>query len=110
MSIHTLAPQAFPRVEPEFPLSLWTRVRREILARMETVSGHRDPFETCCWCCRPSGSKGRHVKGGHVKDAAQDGSVKVFILSIAIFQSPSSRRPLGVVAQVVSNRSNLNCS
>ena len=34
-------------------------------------------FETCCWCCRPSGSGGRHVKGEHVKDAAQDGSVKV---------------------------------
>jgi len=43
-------------------------------------------FETCCWCCRPSGSGGRHVKDEHVKDAAQDGSVKVFIFSIVIFQ------------------------
>jgi len=25
-----------------------------------------------CWCGRPSDSGGRHVKGGHVKDAAQD--------------------------------------
>ena len=24
-----------------------------------------------CWCGRPSGSGGRHVKGEHVKDAAQ---------------------------------------
>ena len=36
------------------------------------------------WCGRPSGSGGRHVKGEHVKDAAQDGSVKVFILPIVI--------------------------
>jgi len=43
-------------------------------------------FETCCWCCRPSGSGGRHLKGEHVKDAAQDGSVKVLILSIVIFR------------------------
>jgi len=34
MFIHTLAPQAAPRVKPEFPLSLWIRVRREMLARM----------------------------------------------------------------------------
>ena len=57
-----------------------------MLARVVTVSGHRSPFETCCWCGRPRGSGGRHVKGGHVKDAAQDGSAKVFILPIAIIQ------------------------
>jgi len=27
-------------------------------------------FEALCWCGRPSGRGGRHVKGGHVKDAA----------------------------------------
>jgi len=27
-------------------------------------------FGTLCWCGRPSGSGGRHVKGEHVKDAA----------------------------------------
>ena len=43
MSIHALAPQAAPRVEPGFPLSLWIRVRREMLAQMVTVSGHRGP-------------------------------------------------------------------
>jgi len=41
--------------------------------------------------CLSVGSKiiasgGRQVKGEHVKDAAQDGSVKVLILPIAIFQ------------------------
>ena len=41
--IQTLAPQAAPRVEPEFPLFLWIRVLRSILARMVTVSGHRGP-------------------------------------------------------------------
>ena len=41
--IRTLAPQTAPRVEPEFPLSLWIRVRRSMLARMVTVSGHRGP-------------------------------------------------------------------
>ena len=82
----TLTPQAAPRVEPEFPLTLLIRVRRGMLARVVTVSGHRSPFETCCWCGRPRGSGGRHVKGGHVKDAAQDGSAKVFILPIAIIQ------------------------
>ena len=41
--IQTPAPQAAPRVEPEFPLSLWIRVRRGMLARMVTVSGHRGP-------------------------------------------------------------------
>jgi len=86
MFIHTPAPQAAPRVEPQFPFSLWVRVRRDMLARVVTVSGHRGPFETCCWCCRPSDSGGRHVKSGHVKDAAQDGSVKVLIFPIAIFQ------------------------
>jgi len=29
MFIHTPAPQATPRVEPEFPLSLWICVRRD---------------------------------------------------------------------------------
>ena len=43
MFIRTLAPQAAPRVEPEFPLSLWFRVCRGMLARMVTVSGHRGP-------------------------------------------------------------------
>ena len=43
MFIRTLAPQAAPRVEPEFPLSLWIRVRRDMLARVVTVSGHRGP-------------------------------------------------------------------
>jgi len=43
MFIQTLAPQAAPRVEPEFPLSLWIRVRRDMLARMVTASGHRNP-------------------------------------------------------------------
>jgi len=42
-SIHTLAPLAAPRVEPEFPLSLRIRVRRDMLARMVTVSGHQGP-------------------------------------------------------------------
>ena len=41
--IHTPAPQAAPRVEPEFPLSLWIRVSRGMLGRMVTVSGHRGP-------------------------------------------------------------------
>jgi len=41
--IHTLAPQAAPRVGHEFPLALWIRVRRDMLARMVTVSGHRGP-------------------------------------------------------------------
>ena len=41
--IHTLAPQAPPRVEPAFPLFLWIRVRRGMLTRMVTVSGHRGP-------------------------------------------------------------------
>ena len=36
-------PSDGPRVEPEFPLSLWIRVRRGMLARMVTVSGHRGP-------------------------------------------------------------------
>ena len=43
MFIHNLAPQAAPRVEPEFPFSLWIRVRHDMLARMVTVSGHRGP-------------------------------------------------------------------
>ena len=41
--IHTLSPQAAPRVEPKFPLSLWIRVRRGMLARVVTLSGHRGP-------------------------------------------------------------------
>ena len=41
--IHTLAPQAASRVEPEFSLSLWIRVRRDMLARVVTASGHRGP-------------------------------------------------------------------
>jgi len=92
MFIHTLAPQATPRVEPELPLSLWIRVRHGMLARMVTVSGHRGPFETCCSCCRPSGSCGRRVMGEHVKDVAA--------VSIVIFQwrrtgsrGPSSSNP-----------------
>jgi len=43
MFIHTFAPQAAPRVGPEFPLPLWIRVHRDMLARMVTVSGHRGP-------------------------------------------------------------------
>jgi len=43
MFIQTNAPQVAPRVEPEFPLSLWIRVRRDMLARMVTVSGYRGP-------------------------------------------------------------------
>jgi len=38
------------------------------------------------WCGRPSGSGGRHVKGEHVKDVAQDGSVMVLILPMVIFR------------------------
>ena len=41
--IQTLAPQAALCVEPEFPLPLWIRVRRDMLARVVTVSGHRSP-------------------------------------------------------------------
>jgi len=36
--------------------------------------------------CRPHAALGRHVKDGHVKDAAQDGGVKVFILPVVIFR------------------------
>ena len=41
--IHTLASQAAPRVGPKFPLFLWIRVRRDMLARVVAVSGHRGP-------------------------------------------------------------------
>ena len=41
--IHTLAPQAAPRVEPEFHLFLWISVRRDMPARLLTISGHRGP-------------------------------------------------------------------
>jgi len=39
----TYAAQAAPRVGSEFPLSLWIRVRRDMLARVVAVSGHRGP-------------------------------------------------------------------
>jgi len=42
--VHTLdCPIGAPRVESKFPLSLRIRVRREKLARMVTISGHRGP-------------------------------------------------------------------
>ena len=49
--IHTLAPQAAPRVEPEFPLSLWISVRRDMLARMVTVTlrTRRKAFWRALW-------------------------------------------------------------
>ena len=59
MSIHTRAPQAAPRVEPEFPLPLWIRVRREMLTQMVTVSGHRGqgalkPLRCCTTRAKPT--------------------------------------------------------
>ena len=46
--IHTLVPQAAPRIEPEFPLSLWIRVHRGMLVRVVTFSGHRGPGPSSC--------------------------------------------------------------
>ena len=81
------------------PLTLW-RVFPQVGIFVSVVSKHPFTFETCCWCCRPSGSGGRNVKGGRVKDAAQDGSVKVCIFPIVIFRwrrtgsrGPSSSTP-----------------
>ena len=57
-------------------------------------------FEALCWCGRPSGSGGRHAKGGHVKDAAiaafQGAKKKGMLRRAATWtRAPPKRLPLG---------------